>query len=95
MASGEQIEDRAADWLVRLDRADTCAAIHADFEVWCRTDPRHLTAYLRLLSVWNRLESLRLSTQAGCCCWADTAGEGDRLFSRSRAQRERPCEEWP
>lgn len=59
MASGERIEGRAADWLARLDRADTCAAMHADFELWCRIDPRHLAAYLRLLGAWNRLDALR------------------------------------
>lgn len=61
MSSAKDIEDRAADWLARLDRPDTPAAIEADFELWCRADPRHLNAYLRLLSVWNRLDGLRSS----------------------------------
>jgi ferric-dicitrate binding protein FerR (iron transport regulator) len=60
VASGERIEGCAADWLARLDRPDASAAIHADFEVWCRADPLHLTAYLRLLGVWNRLDGLRV-----------------------------------
>ncbi|MGH8318847.1 MAG: FecR/PupR family sigma factor regulator [Steroidobacteraceae bacterium] len=59
MASVEEIEDRAANWLARFDRPDTPPAMHADFEVWCRADPRHLTAYLRVLSLWNRLDVLR------------------------------------
>jgi ferric-dicitrate binding protein FerR (iron transport regulator) len=59
MASGERTEGRAADWLARLDRPDAPAAIRAEFEVWCRADPLHLMAYLRLLGVWNRLDSLR------------------------------------
>jgi transmembrane sensor len=59
MTSGKDIEDRAAQWLARLDRPDAPAAMKAAFEVWCRADPRHLTAYLRLLSVWNRLDALK------------------------------------
>jgi len=81
MASGEQIEDRAADWLARLDREDTSAAIHADFELWCRTDPRHLSAYLRLLSVWNRLEGLRPSSQAGCAPRSSSSSSSERAVT--------------
>jgi transmembrane sensor len=65
MASGEQIEGSAADWLARLDRAGLPEALHAQFELWCRADPRHLTAYLRLLSVWNRLDALRQGRGVG------------------------------
>jgi len=63
MASGERAEARAADWLARLDRADASPAHYADFETWCRADPVHLRAYLRLLGVWNRLDGLRLPTR--------------------------------
>lgn len=59
MAPVDDIEACAADWLARLDRSDTPAAEHRDFEAWCRTDPRHLAAYLRLLTVWNRLDALK------------------------------------
>jgi ferric-dicitrate binding protein FerR (iron transport regulator) len=61
MASGEQIEGCAADWLARLDRSDASAAMQADFELWCRADPLHFKAYLRLLGVWNRLDTLQAS----------------------------------
>ena len=59
MAPVDDIDARAADWLARLDRPDAPAAEHADFEAWCRADPRHLAAYLRLLAVWNRLDALK------------------------------------
>jgi len=81
MASCEQIEGRAADWLARLDREDTSAAIHADFERWCRTDPRHLRAYLRLLSVWNRLEGLRPSSQAACAPRSSSNSSSERAVT--------------
>lgn len=64
MAPGEDIEARAADWLAILDQPDSPAAMHAAFEAWCRADPRHLGAYLRLLEVWNRLDALRASAPA-------------------------------
>ena len=59
MASDDDIEACAADWLARLDRPDAPAAEHAIFEAWCRSDRRHLAAYLRLLEVWNRLDALK------------------------------------
>jgi ferric-dicitrate binding protein FerR (iron transport regulator) len=59
MASGERIEGRAADWLARLDRPHPSATIQADFELWCQADPLHVKAYLRLLGVWNRLDTLQ------------------------------------
>jgi transmembrane sensor len=59
MASDEDIEACAADWLARLDRPDAPATEHAGFEAWCRAAPRHLAAYLRLLEVWNRLDALK------------------------------------
>lgn len=64
MAPGEDIEARAADWLAILDQPDSPAAMHAAFEAWCRADPRHLAAYLRLLEVWNRLDALKASAPA-------------------------------
>jgi ferric-dicitrate binding protein FerR (iron transport regulator) len=59
MVSDEDIERCAADWLARLDRPDVPAAAHADFEAWCRADAERLTAYLRLLAVWNRLDGVK------------------------------------
>lgn len=55
----DDIESSAADWLARLDRPNAPASEHADFEAWCRADPRHLAAYLRLLAVWHRLDVLK------------------------------------
>lgn len=61
MVPAEDIEGRAADWLALLDRPDAPAAQHAAFEAWCRADPQHLAAYLRLLDVWQRLDALSAS----------------------------------
>lgn len=59
MAFGDGIEASAADWLARLDRPTVPGAEHEAFEAWCRADPSHLAAYLRLLAVWNRLDALK------------------------------------
>lgn len=59
MAFADGIEAGAADWLARLDRPDVPVGDHEAFEDWCRADPRHLAAYLRLLAVWNRLDALK------------------------------------
>lgn len=59
MAFAEGIEGSAADWLARLDRPEVITGDHETFEAWCRADPRHLAAYLRLLAVWNRLDALK------------------------------------
>ena len=59
MAVGDGIDASAADWLARLDRPQLPAAEHEAFEAWCRADPRHLSSYLRLLAVWNRLDALK------------------------------------
>ena len=64
MAPVDDIEARAADWLARNDRPDAPAAQPAQFEGWCRADPRHLAAYLRLLAVWNRLDALKAPAAA-------------------------------
>ena len=93
MGPGEDIEARAADWLATLDRPDEPAAVHSAFEAWCRADPRHLAAYLRLLEVWNRLDALKASDPgvadlvagaAGLTDWPasapDRASSPNRLF---------------
>src|SRR6185312_1462828 len=59
MVSAEDIDACAADWLAHLDRPGVSASVHEAFEAWCRADPRHLAAYLRLLEVWNRLDALK------------------------------------
>jgi transmembrane sensor len=86
MASAESIESCAADWLARLDRSDVPDELHAAFEAWCRAEPRHLEAYLRLLEVWNRLDMLK----APGAPLAGTAGGAQRSTGLPSAPRGRP-----
>lgn len=58
MATTEQIDAAAADWLASLDSSDPPATLRAEFEAWCQADPRHYAAYLRLRHVWDRLDRL-------------------------------------
>jgi len=55
----DDIDTAAADWLARLDRADVPETLRIEFEAWCRANPRHQAAYLRLQEVWERLDGLR------------------------------------
>jgi transmembrane sensor len=59
VASSDDIDAAAADWLARLDRLDWTAELSDEFEAWCRADPRHYAAYLRLQTIWDRLDGLR------------------------------------
>jgi transmembrane sensor len=58
MASQDDVERRAADWLALMEEGSASEAVNSEFEAWCRSDPRHLAAYLTLLHAWNRLDAL-------------------------------------
>jgi ferric-dicitrate binding protein FerR (iron transport regulator) len=54
----DDIEQRAAEWLIRLD-ADDRGRILADFEAFLAQHPRHQVAFARLSAAWRRLDALR------------------------------------
>ena len=90
MAFADGIEASAADWLARLDRPEVPAGDHEAFEAWCRADPRHLAAYLRLLAVWNRLDALKEPESSREGALADAARAPDVLLGRARRRLPRP-----
>lgn len=53
----EDIEQRAAEWLVRLE-ADTAPASPADLEAFLAQHPRYKAAYTRLSAAWRRFDGL-------------------------------------
>lgn len=55
----EDVEVRAADWLARLDGHNVSEETYSALEAWCRTEPRNLSIFLRLLATWNRLNALK------------------------------------
>ncbi|MGH8186380.1 MAG: FecR family protein, partial [Steroidobacteraceae bacterium] len=57
MKSAAQIEQEAAEWLMRRDRGDpSCEG--AQFEVWLAADSRHRAAYRNLEQLWSQSEGL-------------------------------------
>jgi len=52
MCNAQDIEAKAAEWLVRRDAGELQDT--RDFIVWLAADPRHRAAYLRLAAAWER-----------------------------------------
>ncbi|HEX5458492.1 MAG TPA: FecR domain-containing protein [Steroidobacteraceae bacterium] len=90
MASGDDIEACAADWLARLDRPEAPAGEHEAFEAWCRADPRHVAVYLRLLAVWNRLDALKPPERAPAGPHSDAARVPDGWARMADRRLHRP-----
>ncbi len=55
----KNIEEYAAQWILRCDRGEDILEARADFEAWLAADARHRAAFLRLESAWQRSEGLK------------------------------------
>ncbi len=58
MIPAREIENQAAEWLVRLE-SDASEPQRAQFESWLALDPRHRAAFLRLERGWRRADRLK------------------------------------
>ena len=58
MTPAQEIENQAAEWLVRLE-SDASERQRALFESWLALDPRHRAAFLRLERGWRRADRLK------------------------------------
>jgi transmembrane sensor len=58
MNRATEIEEQAAEWLIRLDRQPTESA-RAEFETWVSVDLRHRAAYLRLSAAWTKTARMK------------------------------------
>ena len=54
--TAQAIDDRAADWVARIDRAGDDAAVHAELEAWLGDDVRRRGAYFRAQAAWAMLD---------------------------------------
>jgi hypothetical protein len=54
-----EIEAEAAVWIVRVDGGSMSSEENAALKRFLDKDPRHLAAYLRLQTAWQRADSLR------------------------------------
>lgn len=55
----ETIDAVAAEWLARRDGPDWNDARQAELDAWLAEDTRHRVAWLRLRSVWDRMDAVR------------------------------------
>lgn len=58
MEMRRDIEGEAADWLSKVDASPDSPQLRADFERWLEADAAHEAAFLRLQTVWGRLDRL-------------------------------------
>lgn len=68
MTDSRQIEQDAADWLVRRDAGDWTAHDQQQLDAWLSASARHKVAFLRLESAWSeagRLQALAAGLPAG------------------------------
>ncbi|MBL8256067.1 MAG: FecR domain-containing protein [Pseudoxanthomonas mexicana] len=68
MTDSRQIEQQAADWLVRRDADGWTAREQTTLDGWLGESPRHKVAFLRLQSAWaetGRLQALAAGLPAG------------------------------
>ena len=68
MTDSRQIEQQAADWLVRRDAGDWAPHDQQALEAWLSASARHKVAFLRLESAWSeagRLQAFAAGLPAG------------------------------
>ncbi|HEY0859507.1 MAG TPA: DUF4880 domain-containing protein, partial [Pseudoxanthomonas sp.] len=68
MTDSRQIEQQAADWLVRRDAGDWAPHDQQALEAWLSASARHKVAFLRLEAAWaeaGRLQALAAGLPAG------------------------------
>src|ERR1700757_1960735 len=53
-----QIYEEAADWLLRHREYVLEEAARKSFDLWLRTSPQHIRAYLELSAIWDDLSLL-------------------------------------
>ncbi len=90
MSTQADIQQQAAEWLVRRDQADLSQGERARFEAWLAADSRHRAVYLELEQTWRESDGLR--------AWRPHDGTVDPAILRSRinvVRSERSTRRWP
>ncbi len=59
-----QIAEQAAEWFVDFSVGDVEPEQLARFNLWLRTSPLHVRAYLQLSAFWEEAELLKLDSEA-------------------------------
>jgi transmembrane sensor len=55
-----EINNRAAEWVVRLDRHGDAEAVRAEFDQWLSEDRRHQGAFIRAEAAWVGLDRAKV-----------------------------------
>jgi transmembrane sensor len=61
-SSTNAIDERAIEFVVRLDKEDPGPELRAQLDDWLAADPRHLGAYVRAQAVWRNFDRLGILT---------------------------------
>src|SRR3546814_17858419 len=75
--------DRAAEWIARMDREGHDPAVRAELKAWLAGDDRRRGAYFRAKVAWNMLDRARV-LRAGKPPAYEVAAAGGARFSRRR-----------
>lgn len=82
----EQVEERAAEWAVRMAEGGLSDEEQAAFHAWCATSARHREAFSRLAHLWDHCDALaELTDHAEADITRATlaeSGSGDREIRR-------------
>jgi transmembrane sensor len=57
-ASDERIYQEAGEWFLEFREGEPSVDIRREFDLWVRTSPNHLAAYLEIAAIWNEGPSL-------------------------------------
>ena len=85
---GDVTEQRAAEWLVRMD-AGASAVEQQELQSFLDVSPRHRAVYVRLSVAWNRADRLRQLSPLGADVDADLLSPTDRADVPPRVRRPR------
>ncbi len=81
--TAQTISDLAVEWVARVDRAGSDAAVRAELEAWLAGDDRRRGAYFRAEAAWNMLDRASV-LGAGQAPQRKAANPRDDWFSRRR-----------
>ncbi len=81
--TAQAINDRAAEWIARMDREGHDPAVRAELKAWLAGDDRRRGAYFRAKVAWNMLDRASV-LRAGQPPAYEVAAAGGGWFSRRR-----------
>ena len=81
--TAQAINDRAVEWVARIDREGDDPAVRAELKAWLAGDERRRGAYFRAKAAWNMLDRASVLGAGGSQSY-EVAAAGGAMFSRRR-----------